>query len=376
MKYWDYCAGAPLSPATARTLAEEAMSPAGNPSSLHQAGRAARARLDAARAQIARVLRATTPREIVFTSSGTEANALALLGAWEARTDTKRTRLVATAIEHPSTLKACELLASRGADVVLVRPDATGLVSAQAFLTAVTDDTFLCAMMAVNNETGVRQPIVPVAARCADMRIPFHCDAVQALGRIPLEELPADLLAISGHKVGAPPGIGVLRVRDSVTLRSILPGHQERGLRGGTESLHLVRALAVALGELPVRDAESKLTELRDLFERELLARLPSTTVNGGGPPRIGGVSNLSFAGVLGEELLVALDLRGVCASSGAACASGSTEPSHVLLAMGRSPTTAAEAVRFSFGPGTVQEDVLDVVEIVAEEVTAIRQRE
>ena len=360
MIYWDHNAGAPLLPQIARFLATAFADSAGNPSSVHQAGRSARRHLDAARERVAKVL-GCTPREITFTGSGSEAAAIAVLGAFRARKDSAKRRVVTTAIEHPCVLGAVKLLEAEGAEVVRVAPGADGAVPAQALIDALDAQT----EQWVNNETGVIQPAAELARVCMAREIVFHSDAVQAFGRVPasLAHVPADLLSLSAHKLGGPAGVGVLFSRRGVNVQGLTPGHQENGRRGGTQSATMAEALALAL-EHAVSSQEAAaagLSALRDRFERDVLGAIPGTSVNGTAA-RVGATSNLQFPNVDGEALLIALDLEGICVSTGAACASGSLSPSHVLLAMGKTSAQASGSLRFSLGAATTEEEVETVV--------------
>lgn len=360
MIYLDHNAGSPLRPEISKLLAEAfAADAGGNPSSVHRAGRAARRRLDVARETVARRL-GCTPREIVFTGSGSEGAAIAVLGAFRARKDRSKTRVVTTAIEHPSVLGAVTQLEREGAEVVRVAPGADGRVPLEALLEALTPATAVCSVQWVNNETGVIQPAAGVARACAERKIVFHCDAVQAFGKLDasLREVPADLLSLSAHKLGGPAGVGVLFNRRGVDVAGVTPGHQENGRRGGTQSVAFAEALALALTSAT---PDERLTALRDDFEAKVRAALPDTQVNGTAP-RVGNTSNLWFPDVDGEALLIALDLEGICVSTGAACASGSLTPSHVLLAMGRTSTQAHGSLRFSLGSTTTAAELDTVV--------------
>jgi cysteine desulfurase len=360
--YLDYNAGAPLRPQVAAHLGRAFAETAGNPSSVHQVGRTARKRLDAAREAVARAFGAQSPREVVFTGSGSEAAALALIGTFHARVDRERTTIVTSAIEHPCVLGAVKQLEMAGARVARVPPRADGRVEAEAMIAQLGPSVALCSLMWVNNETGVIQPVDLVSRACVERGIPFHTDAVQAIGRVPatLREVPADLLSFSAHKLGGPAGVGVLINRRQVDVTALVPGHQENGRRGGTQSAALAEGLVLALeAALAERDTEQpRLTALRDDFERRVLTALPGTTVAGMSAPRVGSTSNLCFPGADGEGLLIALDLEGVCVSTGAACASGSLTPSHVLTAMGLTPAQAQASLRVSLGPGTTPADV------------------
>lgn len=377
--YWDFNAAAPPRPEVVRARAERALAEGwANPSSVHAAGRAARARLDAARAALARAL-GCEPREVVLTASGSEADALAIAGAFRARKDVGARRIVASAVEHPAVLATLDRLARvDGAEVVRVPPGPDGRVDAEAFAAALAvPGTVLATLQWANNETGVVQPAAELSRACRQRGILFHTDAVQAVGKLPttLREVDADLLALSAHKFGGPAGAGVLVVRRGVEVQALTPGHQEAGLRGGTQNVPYAEALALALElaheEQPVHAA--RVEALRDTFEREVRGRLPDVTVNGEGAPRVPNTSNLCFHGADGEALLIALDLEGICVSSGAACASGTLTPSHVLLAMGLTPAQAHGSLRFSLGPGATEAEVARVVEALATHVPRAR---
>lgn len=363
---WDINAGAPLRPEVAELLGRAFSTPAGNPSSIHQLGRRARARLDAAREQVAQTLGAKSPRELIFCGSGTEAASIAILGAWLGRRDSGRTRLVTSAIEHPCVLGAMTTLERLGAQVVRVAPGQDGRVDAARFLAEVDDRTALASLMAVNNETGVVQPAPEVGLACAQRGVLFHCDAVQAPGRIPcaIKDLPADLLSFSAHKLGAPPGSGLLYAKRGTPVHSPIAGHQEDGRRGGTPSVVFAEALALAL-TLAVREQSANATHLaavRDSFEAALLRRFPSAQINGAGAPRSAGTANITFPGTDAEALLIALDQEGILVSTGAACASGSLSASHVLLAMGRTSAQAHGTLRFSMAPGVTHDEAMTVL--------------
>jgi cysteine desulfurase len=375
--YWDYNAAAPFRPQVAQVLARAFMEGGyGNPSSVHQAGREARGRLDSARARVARVL-GCEPKEVCFTGSGSEADALAIKGTFLARPDPNRRRIVTSAIEHPAVLAAVAQLEKQGAEVVRLKPRADGRVRAEAVLDALTPATALCSLMWANNETGVVQPVAEVARACRQRGILFHTDAVQVAGKLPLSlrEVDADLLALSAHKFGGPAGVGALVVRKGVDVQGLTPGHQEAGRRGGTQNVPYAEALALAL-EMAQADqgaTAARLGALRDAFEREVLARIADVTVNGAGAPRVPNTGNLHFHGADGEALLIALDLEGICVSSGAACASGTLSPSHVLTAMGLTPAQAHGSLRFSMGPGTTEAEVERVVEALRTHVPRAR---
>jgi len=349
--YLDHNAGTPLFPEVAELLAEGfRREPAGNPSSVHRAGRAARARLDEARARVARVL-GRSAREVLFTSSGSEACATAVLGLGRGGT------LLTSAIEHPCVLLAAE---RRGTPVVQLRPGEDGRVLAEAFDAALGGGgVTLCALQAANNETGVVQPADEVARLARARGVVSFVDAVQAPGRLS-PSFEADVLAYSAHKFGGPAGVGVLVVRRGVRLEPLVPGHQEGGLRGGTPAVVLCEAAALALELAEAgRAAEvARVAMLRDGFERALRAGRWRARVHGAGAKRLANTTNVCFPGVDAETVLIALDLEGFLVSVGAACASGTMRPSPVLLAMGVSEADARSSIRVSFGRDTTESDV------------------
>jgi len=348
--YLDHNAGTPLHPEVAALLAEAyRREPVGNPSSVHGAGRAARARLDAARARVARVI-GRAPREVLFTASGSEACATAVLGLGRAGT------LVTSAIEHPCVLLAAE---RRGTPLVQVQPGPDGRVSPDSFDAAVAQRASLCALQAANNETGVVQPADEIARMARARGVTSFVDAVQAPGRLS-PEFEADVVAYSAHKFGGPAGVGILAVRRGVKLEPLVPGHQEGGLRGGTPPVVLCEAAALALelAEASRATEVTGMTALRDRFERSLCERRPEARVHGARAVRLGNTSNVCFPGVDAETVLIALDLEGFAVSVGAACASGTMRPSPVLLAMGVSVEDARGSIRISIGRETTDADV------------------
>lgn len=365
--YVDHNATTPLHPEVVALLREASSGPA-NPSSVHAAGRAARLRLDRARARVAQCL-GCEPREVVFTASGSEANALAVLGAFRSGKGQRR-RIVTTAIEHPALLAAVAVAEREGAECVRIAPDPTGRISESAVLEALTPQTLLCSVMWANNESGVLQPVSGIARACRQRGILFHTDAVQAAGKLPvtLREVDADLLSLSAHKFGGPAGVGVLIVRKGVPLEPLVPGHQEDGHRGGTQNVVWAEACALAL-ELSTHEVArhaAALGSVRDRFEARLLAALPEVVIHGREVPRVSNTSSVRFGEQDGEALLIALDLEGIAASMGAACASGTLKPSHVLTAMGLSQDQAKATLRFSFGRAFAEPELERLVEAIA----------
>jgi len=374
---WDHNATTPLRAEVAALLVDRLAAGHGaNPSSVHRLGREARKRLEQARTQVARVV-GGEPREVVFVGSGSDAAALCLKGAYFARAEPGRTRVVVSAVEHPAVLKAAAQLERHGARVTHVAPGTDGRVAAAEMAAALGPDVAVCSLMWANNETGVLQPVREVAAACRDAGIPLHVDAVQAVGkvRVNLRELNADMITFAPHKFGGPAGVGVAVVRRGLPLEALVPGHQEDGKRGGTPSVAFAEAaaLAYALADTEVEAWEARLRPLRDAFEAGLRATLPGVHVHGVAAPRVANTTLARFDGADGEALLVALDLEGICVSTGAACTSGSLAPSHVLTAMGLSPAQAHGAVRFSLGREATPGEVERVLAVLREAVPRAR---
>ena len=326
----------------------------GNPSSMHRWGRDARTALDEARERVGRCLGATAD-EIVFTSCGTEADNMALIGVWRARRDEGRVAAVSTPIEHKAVLGALHQVAREGGEERLIAVDADGRVDDASFDAKVRDDAAVCSVMWVNNEIGTLQDIGALAARAKLRGVTFHSDAVQAFGKVEIDarKTPFDLLSISGHKIGAPKGIGALYIRRGTPMEALMfGGSQDRGRRPGTENVAMAVGLARA-AELAVEEREhewTKLAALRDRLEAAIIARVPDAIVHGRGAPRAPHITNISVPGIDSESMLIALDLRGVACSAGSACQSGSVNPSHVLEAIGVSTEIANAALRMSFG--------------------------
>jgi cysteine desulfurase len=349
-----------------------------NASSLHAEGRAARAALDGARASVAALLGAQ-PREIVFTGGGSEADTLAITGAAKAARARGR-HVVTSPIEHHAVLHAVDVLREDGFEVTQVPLDEDGRVVPAAFEAALRPDTVLASIMLANNELGTLQPIESLARIARSRGVLFHCDAVQAPGRVPLDvrALDVDLLALSAHKFYGPKGVGLLYVRSGTPLVPlVVGGGQEAGLRAGTENVAgivgFARALELAVAEMPAE--VPRLAGLRDRFEAGVTS-LPGVRVNAAGAPRLPNVSSVAFEGVDAPTLLIRLDLEGVAASAGSACAAGSTEPSHVLAALDLPHWAKTGTVRFSFGKLTSGQDVERIVEMLPEILRAVRESE
>ncbi len=375
MIYLDHNAITPVRP-EAKAAISAALEAFGNPSSVHRAGRAARDLLDLARERVARALGAA-PADVVFTSGATEGAALAVRGALGAAPPGRR-RLVVTAVEHPCVLSLARALERGGTPLTVVPVDRRGEVDPAAFRAALGPDVALACAMRANNETGVLLPVPALAAAAREAGALFLCDAVQAVGKIEVDvrTLGADLVLLTGQKLGGPRGAGALWVAPGTRLAPLFGGEQERGRRAGTENLPGVAGLGAAIeAAVAARAAEaSRLGALRDRLEAGLLAAVPRTRVNGAGAPRLPATASLVFEGCDGEALLMALDLEGVCASAGSACHSGSTKPSGVLLAMGLSDADARATIRFSLGWTTTEEDVAAALRLVPPLVERVRR--
>jgi cysteine desulfurase len=361
--YLDNNATTAIHPDVLRVLEESLRGVFGNASSIHKEGQAARRVIEEGREGVARLIGATS-RDIVFTSGGTESNNAAIFGAVP---HTGRHHIVTTTIEHPSVVEAVAELERRGHRATLVKPARTGEVSAQSMIDAIEGDTRLVAMMLANNETGVIQPVAEVAAVCRERGIHFHCDAVQAAGKIDVNvgDLACDTLAISGHKLHAPKGIGALYVRRGLTLTAyLLGGAQERRRRAGTENVPLAAAFGAAAAVAEDTSWRATITALRDRFEAQMRESF-QITINGEKAPRVPNTSSITFHGVDAEGLAIALDLNGVAVSTGSACSSGRVEPSRVLLAMGLSPEEAKSTVRFSLSRFTTPREIEQTVSLL-----------
>jgi cysteine desulfurase len=366
--YLDHAATTPVHEEVLQAMLPYLGARFGNPSSTHRWGREARTALDEARERLARCLGARTD-EICFTSGGTEGDNLGVLGPLRAMRAQGRNAVVTSPIEHKAVLAMVHQAAKEGAVERVVPVDSDFLVDRDAFAEAVGADTAICSVMWVNNEVGVIQPIAELAAEAKAKGAAFHTDAVQAFGKLAIDvsKLPVDLLTISGHKIGAPKGIGAIFIRRGTPFEPIFHGGaQDRGRRPGTENVAFAIGLACA-AELAVAHREeewTRLERLRDELEAAILARVPDAVVHGRGAPRAPHILSLSVPGTDSESLLMALDLRGIACSGGSACQSGSISPSHVLMAGGVAPELAGAAVRISIGCLTTPDCVTRVAEV------------
>ena len=341
----------------------------GNPSSVHRFGQRARQGIDEARGQVAALI-GCAEAELTFTGGGTEAVNTVVRGIYLARAP--RTRIVTTTVEHSATRELCAQLAKDGAEVVEVGVDGEGLLDLDRLRESVTDDTALVTLMWANNETGVLFPVEQVAEVCKARRVPFHCDGTQAVGKVPADVKSAgvDAMTLAAHKFHGPKGVGALFTRRGLRYKPlIIGGTQERGRRGGTENVPGVvgmgKAAELAAQALP--EMAGRVAMLRDRLEREVLRRIQGAAVNGSRQHRLPNTTNIGFPRLEAEAILLLLSERGVCASAGAACSSGSLEPSHVLRAMRIDEKLAHGAVRFSLSRYTTEAEVGRALEVLPE---------
>lgn len=348
----------------------------GNPSSIHWAGQAVSGAVDKARAQVAQLINCQ-PEEIVFTSCGSEGDVLAIKGSADFLRN-EGNHIITTAVEHPAVLGSCKYLEKQGFEVTCLAVDGDGMIDLAELEAAICERTILISAMWGNNETGTLFPIAEIAAIAGKHKVRFHTDAVQAVGRVPVDVQAAgvDLLAISGHKFGAPKGVGALYVRKGTGLTPLLHGgHQERNRRAGTHNVPGIVGLGVAceLAAADLAGESARIRGLRDRLEQGILAAIPEVQVNGHGEQRLPNTLNVSFAYIEGEAILLFLDMKGVAASSGSACMSDSLGHSHVIEAMGVDPMMANSNIRFGLGPDNTEEDVDHVLEILPPIIQKLR---
>ena len=353
----------------------------GNPSSMHTFGRDVQAHIDDAREKIAGLL-GGCENEIIFTGSGSEADNAALKGA-VAASDKKHPHIITGVIEHPAIFNTAKALERNGVRVTFLPVGREGVVDPDDARKAIDGNTVLVSIMHVNNETGAIQPVEEIAKICAEKEVLFHADAVQSVGRIPVNfsEIGADMASVAGHKFNGPKGIGFLYVRTGTRIRPLIDGgKQEEGRRAGTHNspgiIGMARALELSIEELPA--TMERVARLRDRFESAILSKVPDCSVNGGGVRRVPNTSNIAFRGVEAEALLIKLDMEGIAVSAGSACSTGSASSSHVLLAMGLTDREASSSIRFSFGKFNTEAEidyVTDVVPRAVEQLRAIAAR-
>ncbi len=372
--YLDNNATTPLLPEVFEFMRPYFLDRFGNASSIHQQGQQARAAVERARESVAALL-GCRAAEIVFTSGGTEGDNLAIFGVLS-----PGDHVITSTIEHHAVLNACKRLEQVGCEVTYIAVNGEGLIDPEAVATAIRATTRLITIMTANNETGVVQPVAEIGKIAQERGILFHTDAVQAAGKIPVnvKEIGCQLLTISGHKLHGPQGTGALYVRRGTLLKPLFyGGRHERSRRAGTENLPgivgLGRATEIAHESL-ANGCDREMAAMRDRLEQTILQRIERTRVNSGGAPRTPNTSNIVFECIEGEALVIALDLKGVSVSTGAACSSGAIEPSHVLTAMGLSGEDARASIRFSLGKQTTEEDIDSVLERVPGTVARLRE--
>jgi cysteine desulfurase len=374
--YLDYNSTTPIDPAVVEVMSRVMAENYGNPSSVHRIGQKAKVALEESRERIAGLIGAQ-PSEIYFTSGGTESDNLAVKGAAFARCHKGR-HVITSAIEHHAVLNATEYLEREGFAITYLGCDRDGAVSPEELRKAIRPDTTVVSVMMANNETGRLLPIRELAGLCREAGVVFHTDAVQAVGKIPVDvdELGADMLSLSAHKFYGPRGIGALYIRRGTMVTPLIHGgaHEKRK-RAGTENLPAIVGMATALEFAceKMNDEHRRLSELGDYFIDEITSRIDDVFLNGSRDHRIPSTVNLSFKGVEGEAILLSLDLKGVAASSGSACSSGALESSHVLKAMGVDPVLAQGSIRFSMGRLTTREDIDYTVSVLPEIIDRLR---
>lgn len=381
--YLDHNATTPVEPSVLDAMLPFLSGEFGNASSIHTFGQRARAAVETAREQVAALLNAR-PQEIVFTSGGTESDNHAIFGvvasASHSLTSTEPApHIITSSIEHEAVLNTCQALEKQGVAVTYLLVDRAGLLDPEAVHQAIRPETILITLMHANNELGTVQPLVEIGRIAAQADVYFHTDAVQSVGKIPVDvkALQLDLLSLSGHKLYGPKGVGALFIKGGTHLRQFLyGGHHQRGFRPGTENVPGIVGLgkAAELAHLSLESDASRIGALRDRLEQGLLARVPDAQANAASAPRTPNTSNITFPGIEGEALIIALDLKGLACSTGAACSSGAVEPSHVLTAIGLSAPDARAAIRFSLGRHTTEAKIDAALEIVPAAVAQLRQ--
>jgi cysteine desulfurase len=389
--YLDYNATTPVEPLVLDAMLPYFSADFANASSIHTPGQRARAAVETAREQVAALIGAK-PQEIVFTSGGTESDNHAIFGVVAANVGqaflpvspvsdsfaTNAPHIVTTAIEHEAVLNACQAAEKQGVSVTYLPVDHQGQIDPDSVRRAIRAETVLITVMHANNELGSVQPLEEIGRIAKEHKIYFHADAVQSAGKIPIDvnALCVDLLSLSGHKLYAPKGVGALYVRSGTRLRQLLyGGHHQRGFRPGTENVAGIVGLgkAAELAQKSLVSDAQQVSSLRDRLERGLLDRVPQVRVNGSSAPRTPNTTNLMFSGIDGEALVIALDLKGLACSIGAACSSGAVEPSHVLTAIGLSQEEAKSSLRFSLGRHTTQSEIDFALGIIPAAVAHLR---
>ena len=387
--YLDYNATTPVDPQVLDAMLPYFSADFANASSIHSPGQRARAAVETAREQVAALIGAK-PQEIVFTSGGTESDNHAIFGVLatkaaqpslavhSSREQVSAPHIIATIIEHEAVLNACQAAETQSAAATYLPVDRGGRVNPESLRRVIRPETILITAMHANNELGTVQPLEEIGRIAKEHKVYFHTDAVQSAGKIPIDvnALNVDLLSLSGHKLYAPKGVGALYIRTGTRLRQLLyGGHHQRGFRPGTENVAGIVGLgkAAELARIQLATDATRIAAFRDKLEHGLLVRVPQIRVNGGQAPRTPNTTNIQFAGIEGEALVIALDLKGVACSVGAACSSGAVEPSHVLTAIGLSQEEAKSSLRFSLGRQTTESEIAFALEAIPAAVAQLR---
>jgi cysteine desulfurase len=378
--YLDHNATTPVDLAVLATMLPYFSVEFGNASSIHAFGQQARAAVETSREQVAALLNAR-PQEIVFTSGGTESDNHAIFGVVQfalLENPSASAHVITSSIEHEAVLNTCQRLEKQGVRLTYLPVSREGLIDLQELKAAMRPETVLITVMHANNELGTVQPLGEIGRIAAESDVYFHTDAVQSVGKIPVDVKAGriDLLSLSGHKLYAPKGVGAIYVKGGTKLRQLLyGGHHQRGFRPGTENVAGIVGLgkAAEMARLSLVEDAARMGELRDRLEQGLLFRVPEARANAGGAPRTPNTSNISFSGIEGEALIIALDLRGLACSTGAACSSGAVAPSHVLTAIGLPASEARASIRFSLGRHTTAGEIDAALDIVPAAVAQLR---
>jgi len=375
--YLDHNATTPIAPEVLAAMLPYLTEEFGNASSIHSYGQNARGAVEQARSSVAALVGARAA-EIMFTSGGTESNNHAILGAVGAAPGKAR-HVITSAIEHVAVLDPCRALAKSGIDLTVLPVDREGLLNPEDVRNAIRPETVLISVMLANNEIGTIEPIAEIGKIAAEKGIALHTDAVQAAGKIPIDvdNLGVDLLSISAHKFCGPKGAGALYIRKGTQLGPLMyGGHSERDRRPGTEDVAAIAGMgkAAELALAGMRVESQRVRGLRDRLEQGLLGRVPHSWVNGGRAPRVPNTSNLTFPFIEGEAMVIALDLKGIACSTGAACSSGALEPSHVLMALGLAAEDARATLRLSLGHQTTEKEIDFALETIPPVIERLRQ--
>ena len=374
--YLDHNATTAVDPAVLDAMLPYFSAEFGNASSIHTFGQRARAAVETAREQVAALINARA-QEIVFTSGGTESDNHAIFGVIASASASPH--IITTAIEHEAVLNACQALETQGVAVTYLPVNREGLINLDDLRRALRPETVLITVMHANNELGVIQPLAEIGCIATEADVYFHTDAVQSTGKIPVDvkSLQLDLLSISGHKLYAPKGIGALFIKSGTRLRQFLyGGHHQRGFRPGTENVAGIVGLgkAAEIARVALEQDASRISRLRDALEQGILARVGDCRINSANAPRTPNTANILFPGLEGEALVIALDLKGLACSTGAACSSGAVEPSHVLTAIGLPASEARASIRFSLGRHTTEAEIARALELIPAAVAQLRK--